>query len=114
MRISDWSSDVCSSDRLSPGVGGSTFTLYWSSCAGWPLPRAAAAIRSSSEPGRFDASLMSCPDLRRFGPDPGHPGGAPPGRPDRKRLVEGKSVSDRVDFGVPRFTKKKINPTTTH
>src|SRR3546814_4140318 len=79
MRISDWSSDVCSSDLSS---GGS-------------LPNAASppsASRLISRSTRASARLsgLDASNAR-----------------DRKSVVEGKSVSVRVDFGGRRIIKKK-------
>src|SRR3546814_17597745 len=101
MRISDWSSDVCSSDlhRL-------------------------AAVRSSSwfvpcEAGRFCGTPSRPPATARRGAGGG--GGTAertargdqhrqltPGRraADRKSVVEGKSVSVRVDLGGRGIIKK--------
>src|SRR3546814_17749375 len=98
MRISDWSSDVCSSD-----LG-----------EGWHLPPAEAmacgcAVVSTDIPGVFDYALEGTTALL-----------APPGDSatladrltelldeDRKSVVSGKSVSVRVDLGGSRIIKKK-------
>src|SRR3546814_8574868 len=103
MRISDWSSDVCSSDL--------------------------SAIRKfRAEPRR---RLSRYEDQERRDRRPRHPAGQPPAeraemdrewrravrhRTDRKSVVYGKSVSVRVDLGGRRFiiktthirTKKKV------
>src|SRR3546814_11523315 len=106
MRISDWSSDVCSSD-LATGVDRSGGTQ--SHCLGGcrPLPHRhhrperrrrdctvrADQLRSVSRGGD---QLV----LRR--------GEQQPLRRDRKSVVSGKSVSVRVDLGGRRIIKKKI------
>src|SRR3546814_20542475 len=73
MRISDWSSDVCSSDLIF--------------CVALPLDRFAI--------GGVDAQKMG-----QLAVD---------GHEDRKSVVEGKSVSVRVDLGGSRIIKKKQN-----
>src|SRR3546814_1433372 len=86
MRISDWSSDVCSSDL--------------------------AARISRSQPSfqaRTSASMRDVRSRRRGAP-PTAPMTArwnPRSRSDRKSVVEGKSVSVRVDLGGRRIIKKK-------
>src|SRR3546814_13584773 len=85
MRISDWSSDVCSSDLSWPG-GHTRFGLLTN--------RLACAI--AGPPLRLDGSCPS-PETPRL-----------PGiLQDRKSVVQGKSVSVRVDLGGRRISKKK-------
>src|SRR3546814_14866214 len=105
MRISDWSSDVCSSDLVghlrrrrhrrqpAPASGPAL------SVAGrFPLPQYAGRGRESPAP-RF-AHASPC-DRGRF-------------RPDRQSVVSGTSASVRVDLGGPRITKKTTTlPTPT-
>src|SRR3546814_17164349 len=81
MRISDWSSDVCSSD-LHPH---SAATRLARSGTGWRVTTARGSVTA-------DTVLLAC-------------GG------DRKSDVEGKSVSVRVDLGGRRIikTKKTVN-----
>src|SRR3546814_14569780 len=106
MRISDWSSDVCSSDlglREGPRSGG---------LAGIDAARAfdrrpAAAARHLQARQQESAHLS----------DPRGAGGTAlsgaahrcPGAlaPDRKSVVQGKSVSVRVDLGGRRTNKKQ-------
>src|SRR3546814_19689385 len=96
MRISDWSSDVCSSDlpedltRVALGVVANvqgavsgTGQIRWDR-------------NSVSSDGRFGTQDMSL--AAAFGPVTGL---------DRKSVVEGKSVSVRVDLGGRRNSKKK-------
>src|SRR3546814_4446112 len=59
MRISDWSSDVCSSDLLSPG----------NPLSSWRSPiRMAAAHRQSAQSGdcSIETALQVCEDVLRF------------------------------------------------
>src|SRR3546814_12358603 len=92
MRISDWSSDVCSSDLL--------VAVRLQDMAD------AAALLA----GHLDVDLAAAPwiDDRRLaaGADQiGEVGEAL--RLDRKSVVKGKSVSVRVDLGGRRFIKKQ-------
>src|SRR3546814_15672084 len=99
MRISDWSSDVCSSNLTAPiKVGG----------LGWPVSGTLVAGYGAPMPdGSKSAGVLI---------------GAPAGTTvtavadgtvvlDRKSVVEGKSVSVRVDLGGRRIIKTK---TLTH
>src|SRR3546814_17667943 len=100
MRISDWSSDVCSSDLLRERAG---------------------RIRAVAQRAR-----AGVPESARAGPDPGQPGGEDPvprnrhpgpgvrrchlarrTRRDRKSAVEGKCVSVLVESCGGRIIKKK-------
>src|SRR3546814_15042850 len=74
MRISDWSSDVCSSDLPGPG----------------PEKRATSPAATGTVGGLA-----------------GDEDGGAGEEPDRKSVVEGKSVSVRVDLGGRRIIKKK-------
>src|SRR3546814_17412314 len=90
MRISDWSSDVCSSDLRPDGAdrpGG------WPAHGGRHLRRRLlhGALRHDRHPLRHRAAAR---DRRGT---------------DRKSVVWGKSVSVRVDLGVLRKLKKKNN-----
>src|SRR3546814_12393461 len=91
MRISDWSSDVCSSDlQQVAGQGGD------------PLPRHPVDGPCAERP----AAARLCGE-----------GAADEERVDRKSVVQGKSVSVRVDLGGRRLIKKKthiqlLQPTT--
>src|SRR3546814_14532220 len=97
MRISDWSSDVCSSDLL---IGAKR-----------------EAIRMAEDRELFRVAMgeigLECPKAeiaRTFEQalekqaKVGYPTVI---RPDRKSVVEGKSVSVRVDLGGRRILKKK-------
>src|SRR3546814_13536037 len=96
MRISDWSSDVCSSD----------------------LARADAARRTTDVPGPPPVAGVEGPlphRLLRLGRQPPpvprrrrrDPPRRRPAREERKSVVAGKSVAVRVDLGGRRFIKKK-------
>src|SRR3546814_14895480 len=87
MRISDWSSDVCSSD------------LTW-----WQrrLARKGAPTFYRGSRGKDQAVR----DRPRQSPGR-HRRVAAPRHKDRKRVVEGKSVSVRVDLGGRRIINKK-------
>src|SRR3546814_14794373 len=94
MRISDWSSDVCSSD-LSPFTAENGATRLWPHSHrpdADPMPDA-EPIAIEMEPGSVLLFLGSTL----------HGGG----EKDRKSVVEGKSVSVRVDLGGRRIIKKK-------
>src|SRR3546814_20338189 len=96
MRISDWSSDVCSSDlRVDGGEvtelpGHRTCPQYCTGHQGLTFSRRVSdsAMTMSSRSGVTIAAPVSGP-------------------PDRKRVVSGKSVSVRVDLGGRRIIKKK-------
>src|SRR3546814_14396873 len=78
MRISDWSSDVCSSDLKAKGG------------------------RHDRPPAREgSACLLAVPNLEADGHH------LPAFLGARKSVVQGKSVSVRVDLGVRRIIKKK-------
>src|SRR3546814_14942228 len=96
MRISDWSSDVCSSD-LPAGAGGAGLRDH----GGVERidPRRALLGRSPGPGGQV------CSPHR--GADRGA-GGAPVDQ-DRKSVVSGKSVSVRVDLGGRRIITKNTN-----
>src|SRR3546814_20355045 len=114
MRIRDWSSDVCSSDlarredrldleTLDSGVAG---VLEGGTDAALDLDLDALVVRvdcrsidlqHSIEKLRLEADLERVGFLRLEARD-------------RQSVVEGKSVSVRVDFGGPRIiTEKHIN-----
>src|SRR3546814_15636950 len=107
MRISDWSSDVCSSDLLKAARGEEDMRQHLAS--GHSAARCLAGI--------FLALICllpaSCTDSR----DTNTVGSKNFGESnvlaqmfaDRKSVGEGTSVSVRVDLGGRRFIKKKIN-----
>src|SRR3546814_13411362 len=98
MRISDWSSDVCSSDlSRAAGAGGRR----------GPDLALEFPVGAGIDEGRFRHCFRE--QLR---PQAGGTGAAradPADRGDRKSVVEGKSVSVRVDLGGRRIINKKKN-----
>src|SRR3546814_18474583 len=95
MRISDWSSDVCSSDLGSSGGhhGGSS-----GSSGGPPAPVPAPPMLLL-----FGAAASALVVRKR------------PARQDRKRRLSGQSVSVRVDLGGRRTTQNhNANDNTSH
>src|SRR3546814_11667048 len=102
MRISDWSSDVCSSD------------LYWGA---WPeagdrLTQAILTDDNASIAGEYEANarhLAAICQKKYFYVAIAFRGlvGAVLCHIDRKSVVEGQSVSVRVDLGGRRIIKKK-------
>src|SRR3546814_12114323 len=100
MRISDWSSDVCSSD-----LGGGLFC----SCPAAGLPPFKGGWPMQGRPARGDGTGMNRKQRRAqekiaSKAVPGQPAMDPA---DRKSGVEGKSVSVRVDLGGTRIIQKK-------
>src|SRR3546814_12770815 len=89
MRISDWSSDVCSSDLPVMFYNGATADARWR--IGWI---SFSPDFSYVTGGGLEPLLMPPPAKERT---------------DRKSVVEGKSVSVRVDLGGRRIIKKKKN-----
>src|SRR3546814_16068480 len=86
MRISDWSSDVCSSDLEELG----------------PTPnRRGTSVSFVPDPDKVPALEAYMDQLRRDQDSVGA----------RKSVVSGKSVSVRVDLGGSRISNKKIDIT---
>src|SRR3546814_15264879 len=111
MRISDWSSDVCSSDLTLADAAGATDAVEAHWCAGAGVPDQQRAWRNR-DGGRDTAPEQTERDARR--------GENPPlrrdvaakishCRSDRKSVVSGTSVSVGVDLGCRRSNKKKNN-----
>src|SRR3546814_12290183 len=90
MRISDWSSDVCSSDLGCTSTSAPTSPTGCSTCS-----------TTSACPMRRGPTWPARPAPPRERPPP-----PPPRWGDRKRVLEGKSVSGRVDLGGRRLIKK--------
>src|SRR3546814_1271623 len=98
MRISDWSSDVCSSDL---GMTTDEIQEAQRPYAGWGRETRAFSSNATSPPPRWqdftdpiDAIGARFQERMR--------------EADRKSVVEGKSVSVRVDPGGRRIIKKTI------
>src|SRR3546814_12046834 len=101
MRISDWSSDVCSSDLKNRRSQLRRPRVQIQKL----LRRSIATLATPSMPGRITACrspASSASTRKRFWPSTLEV--------DRKSVVEGKSVSVRVDLGGRRILKKKNTP----
>src|SRR3546814_13124270 len=96
MRISDWSSDVCSSDLLDPRII-ADMNLH---AHGPRIVERPYANFLPTDDGRYllMGGGQSRAAIARFS------------EADRKSVVSGKSVSVRVDLGGRRFIKKKNKP----
>src|SRR3546814_15004109 len=103
MRISDWSSDVCSSDlqlcAVTTAVALGAGVMRLSSLAAGGLPRLEEPCSRAAELPFAVLWLFS--KFRTFGPV------VRDDAEDRKSVVSGKGVSVRVDLGGRRFSKKK-------
>src|SRR3546814_18219935 len=113
MRISDWSSDVCSSDLGDHRTGTLGRLLagleYHQHRATPGIERRRQHLRGGNQPGHMEvvAAAVRHRYLAAVGVARG--GG------DRKSVGSGKSVSVRVDLGGRRILKKKTHQTThTH
>src|SRR3546814_1019240 len=110
MRISDWSSDVCSSDLCSPSPSSSARSPR---CC--PRPRRCRCRRRITSHATTSPTTIrrtagrSCRSSVRLARSRIASSSTP--RDDRKSVVSGKSVSVRVDLGGSRIIKKK---TTTN
>src|SRR3546814_12617382 len=108
MRISDWSSDVCSSD-LRYNVHESRYGhMLMSICVSLCLSGAScqSGTRCPRLPKLMDSSLPAFNSRLIWSLD--FPASLPnSGTGDRKSVVEGKSVAVRVDLGGRRIIKKK-------
>src|SRR3546814_7808623 len=113
MRISDWSSDVCSSDLshvLARAVGLDMVAAGWKPTVENYLGRVAkprilmevAEAKDDQTAGLIDHLKKGdmAREAERLLADADW-------LPDRKSVVEGKSVSGRVDIGGSRINKKK-------
>src|SRR3546814_11956286 len=98
MRISDWSSDVCSSDLLSQG-GEFGFLLFTQAADALLVAPAAASLFSAV----VTLSMMTTPFLMLFARGLEF---SPGSDADRTSVVSGNSVSVRLDLGGSRFIKK--------
>src|SRR3546814_20706208 len=100
MRISDWSSDVCSSDLLSAAVREGTGRSATLAIDTYGKTGTTQDNRDAIFVG-FSGDLVAAVWV---GNDDNSP-------LDRKSVVEGKSVSVRVDLGGRRILKKKKTKT---
>src|SRR3546814_16388934 len=125
MRISDWSSDVCSSDLKEHGVDGLAQVETWQEALGSssPLPLAGGVGGGPVDKPTTETRPPLAPPASGRGTgvalivlplDHGFASDAISllteqdilGERARKRVVEGKSVSVRVDLGGGRINKK--------
>src|SRR3546814_16825971 len=123
MRISDWSSDVCSSDLQAGGPQWSRGRLGLSRWRPFSSRRTGSGDPDARSSGFL---LYGLPDFRSVDDLSGSDasGREPKQRTDRassgwnddfrerKRVVQGQRVSVRVDLGVGRLIKKKQNRET--
>src|SRR3546814_20036480 len=111
MRISDWSSDVCSSDRLGQarlGVAhrGSVIAVDVAEIAlAVDQREAQREILRQAHQGVIDGLVAVRVELADHVAD--QPGGLLEPGLDRQRVVSGKIVSVRVDLGARRHINKK-------
>src|SRR3546814_20189279 len=109
MRISDWSSDVCSSDLrrlLTPSNFPSSRCNDGEPPQKFPWTQATTQLRRDARRVDGGARDRLVPDHRR-GVDRRQEPTRLPHQRDRKSVVKGKSVSVRVDLGGSRIIKKK-------
>src|SRR3546814_10980008 len=110
MRISDWSSDVCSSDldqNLRQEYQHAAETRE-DAVDQQALERAVRQALRGQRAERHDAGADAVHDRRRP-----REHGLEDQKQDRKSVVEGKGVSVRVDLGGSRNIKKKNNKNST-
>src|SRR3546814_11400832 len=104
MRISDWSSDVCSSDLLA---------VICKICVTEGVKKGANAKDAAIVAGVLEREgahlLVLSGGMNVESPWAIFGSPMPAEAVDRKSVVEGKSVSVRVDLGGGRFIKKKPN-----
>src|SRR3546814_12319956 len=103
MRISDWSSDVCSSDLSCMSATGEPSEGFIFSALVLAISRARTACRATSGSGGSWqlANMYSTAESMSVAS----------AATDRKSVVEGKSVSVRVDLGGPRRIKQNKRKT---
>src|SRR3546814_15663536 len=102
MRISDWSSDVCSSDLKDAGVDAAVDRIARRIELGRQRRQTARQAAPKARQAVIDADLKDRRMIGTIGKAAGVNGVA-----DRKSVVSGKSVSVRVDLGGSRIIKKK-------
>src|SRR3546814_15611377 len=101
MRISDWSSDVCSSDLIVASIAlGAKFTLIGRAYLYGLMAGGRAGVDRTIQILRTEIertmTLLGVSSLAELEP-----------KQDRKSVVSGKSVSVRVDLGGRRIINKK-------
>src|SRR3546814_12118855 len=107
MRISDWSSDVCSSDLVKITSGGVIYNVG----DVVTIPAASVGGRGTGFSAPVTAVTNVANDIYRIKQSAftSYKIGGSSG--DRKSVVTGKSVSVRVDLGGRRIIKKKTKKT---
>src|SRR3546814_15367343 len=112
MRISDWSSDVCSSDLLEPIYADINTRLVDAGI----LPELQPALKPAERTRPLAAKPVpdGAPEARPEEPDSTRRDAETLPEIDRKSGVEGKSVSVRVDLGCRRSIQKKKIKDTLH
>src|SRR3546814_16616655 len=123
MRISDWSSDVCSSDLSKSAIDSSGRASSGSSSApiggiaslNSPSSMIGATSGNRTSGGGGVGAAISVPTVRNTGggwtaADGGDCACAGATHQARKRVVEGKRVSVSVDLGGRRIITKKTKP----
>src|SRR3546814_15097374 len=113
MRISDWSSDVCSSDLLiEAGTERAIesldpMTLNFRTPAGVPEDFAAGRVKAAIEKDGYWVILPDDSGVALY-----YGGEAVLDRTEGKRVAQGQGVSERVDQGGRRIIKKNNKATT--
>src|SRR3546814_12683885 len=110
MRISDWSSDVCSSDlydKLDADLAKAMMSINAVKAVeiGAGLEAAALSGEENADEMRLQGNRVAFTSNRAGG----ILGVISTGQEDRKSVVSGKSVSLRVDLGGRRIIKQKNN-----
>src|SRR3546814_14526360 len=102
MRISDWSSDVCSSDLKPIRIGKRDMAVAACEAMGWAVPDSVVWFVQRVEAAK--QRVLKARELKNEVEER---------KEDRKSVVSGKSVSVRVDLGGRRIitTKKNRNRT---
>src|SRR3546814_16374746 len=90
MRISDWSSDVCSADRAAPARRAVQVGLW---------ERGKLTVYPPATGGRLPVAPEIMTLLDKSPPETAVPLPGTPWEVDRKSVVQGTGVSGRVDFG---------------
>src|SRR3546814_14983063 len=114
MRISDWSSDVCSSDlpRNAPSARNGGWFRHCRTGQWRPLRYFPASHRLNRTKGEDEGASYA--HLCGQAVDKARNSMAPDTRPDRKSVVRGKSVSVRVVLGGRGVIKQKNKLRSTY
>src|SRR3546814_17489434 len=109
MRISDWSSDVCSSDLVQRNSSGSSRVRSWTMYHPGSVGRSVrAGICRPLMAVAASESVISCPlYFGMYGPVRAACLNLPPAA--RKSVVQGQIVSGGVDLGGRRIIQKKCH-----